>query len=256
VVAAGVWSGQLLADATGQPAWQQLLQPRRGHLLEMQPPTGMPPVHTGMMELSYTAHYSSSSSPGHAQAAGGGGGVDITFTATTSAAGTLLIGERALTEEVSVEARERLAANSLAWPPTAGSSREFSGWGAAPSSDIINAIMRRAATFLPNLAGITSEQLLGSTRVGLRPYAVGGLPAVGPVGSALPGVYVAAGHEGSGLCLGPATAELALHHLLGSEVAPGASQQQRDALLAAAAALMPEQRLLAAAAAVGRGVDK
>jgi hypothetical protein len=47
VVAAGVWSGQLLAGATGQPAWQQLLQPRRGHLLEIPLPDGMPPVHTG-----------------------------------------------------------------------------------------------------------------------------------------------------------------------------------------------------------------
>jgi glycine/D-amino acid oxidase-like deaminating enzyme len=47
VVAAGVWSGQLLADATGQQGWRQLLQPRRGHLLEMQPPAGMPPLHTG-----------------------------------------------------------------------------------------------------------------------------------------------------------------------------------------------------------------
>jgi hypothetical protein len=47
VVAAGVWSGQLLADATGQQGWQQLLQPRRGHLLEMLPPAGMPAIHTG-----------------------------------------------------------------------------------------------------------------------------------------------------------------------------------------------------------------
>jgi hypothetical protein len=47
VVAAGVWSGQLLSAATGQPAWQQLLQPRRGHLLEMLLPEGMPPLRTG-----------------------------------------------------------------------------------------------------------------------------------------------------------------------------------------------------------------
>lgn len=51
VVAAGVWSGRLLADATGQAAWQQLLQPRRGHLLELLPPPGMPPIHTGRLHI-------------------------------------------------------------------------------------------------------------------------------------------------------------------------------------------------------------
>ena len=49
-------------------------------------------------------------------------------------------------------------------------------------------------------------------RVGLRPYTVGGVPLVGPL-PGLPRVLVAAGHEGSGLTLGPATAELVLHHL-------------------------------------------
>lgn len=104
VVAAGVWSGQLLAAATGQPTWQQLLQPRKGHLLEVVPPAGMPLVHTGMMELSYTHHYSATASAAVSAAEGPGEGVhvhagsshqpvDITFTATTSASGTLLIGE-------------------------------------------------------------------------------------------------------------------------------------------------------------------
>ncbi|KAK9821274.1 hypothetical protein WJX74_007314 [Apatococcus lobatus] len=48
-------------------------------------------------------------------------------------------------------------------------------------------------------------------RVGLRPYMVGGAPLIGPL-PGLPHVVVAAGHEGSGLTLGPATAELVLHH--------------------------------------------
>lgn len=77
----------------------------------------------------------------------------------------------------------------------AGSSREFSGWEAVPSRSIISAIMTRAATFLPHLSSITADELLDSTRVGLRPYAVGGLPAIGLV-PGLPGVAVAAGHEG------------------------------------------------------------
>jgi hypothetical protein len=55
-----------------------------------------------MMELSYTQHYSTSSEQQHGPAAGhtssssgsdATAAVDITFTATTSASGTLLIGE-------------------------------------------------------------------------------------------------------------------------------------------------------------------
>ena len=100
VVAAGAWSGQLLAAATGQPSWQQLLQPRRGHLLELQPPKGMARVNHGIMEVAYTKHYSSKmhhqqehlaavESPGTSSE----DEVDVTFTATTSMEGTLLIGE-------------------------------------------------------------------------------------------------------------------------------------------------------------------
>eukprot|EP00955_Chlamydomonas_euryale_P103678 365513-Chlamydomonas_euryale.AAC.8 len=54
VVASGVWSGQLLAEATGQPLWARSLAPRRGHLLELDPPPGMPHLTHGVMEMSYT----------------------------------------------------------------------------------------------------------------------------------------------------------------------------------------------------------
>lgn len=82
--------------------------------------------------------------------------------------------------------------------------------------------------------------------MGLRPYAVGGLPAVGPV-PGLPDVYVAAGHEGSGLCLGPATAELVAHHLLlaGDRAGDGGRQQDMSELLEATRKLLPEHRLAA-----------
>lgn len=61
---------------------------------------GLPLLPAGMMELSYTQHYSTT--PGHHAAQGRdegtssssspAAGVDITFTATTNASGTLLIG--------------------------------------------------------------------------------------------------------------------------------------------------------------------
>lgn len=54
MVAAGVWSGELLSQATGEAAWAKALQPRRGHLLELPRPKGMPVVKRGMMEMSYT----------------------------------------------------------------------------------------------------------------------------------------------------------------------------------------------------------
>jgi len=93
--------------------------------------------------------------------------------------------------------------------------------------------------FLPQLSAVQADSILGTTRVGLRPYALGGLPAIGPV-PGLPNVVVAAGHEGSGLCLGPATAQLVMHHLLADvEDAPQAAGE----LLEATKELLPENRL-------------
>jgi glycine/D-amino acid oxidase-like deaminating enzyme len=102
VVAAGVWSGQLLSAATGSPHWQAALQPRRGHLLEVCPPPGMPRLGAGVMEMAYTKHYAA----GICDMGPADGSydddvdVDITFTATEARNGRLLL----------------------------GSSREFAGW--------------------------------------------------------------------------------------------------------------------------------
>jgi len=40
VVAAGAWSGGWLARALGDAAWEEAVTPRRGHLLELDPPEG------------------------------------------------------------------------------------------------------------------------------------------------------------------------------------------------------------------------
>lgn len=140
VVALGAWSGAFLAQQLADVRWAGAFRPRRGLLLEMPTPPGMPAVSHGLMEVSYTSHYSptagssgtgsavssSSSSSffpltyeavaerqaaalvaskaGAAPAAAAEGtaaeakeaheedGVDITFTATTSASGSLLVG--------------------------------------------------------------------------------------------------------------------------------------------------------------------
>ena len=55
VLAAGAWTGQLLDAALAvQPTWGPLFRPRKGHLLELQPPAGMPRLQHGLMEISYT----------------------------------------------------------------------------------------------------------------------------------------------------------------------------------------------------------
>lgn len=77
----------------------------------------------------------------------------------------------------------RLALSCMTFPAAGsllvGSSREFSGWSPDASPSIIAAILQRAALFMPPLAGIDPASL--NVRVGLRPFAVGGTPIVGPV---------------------------------------------------------------------------
>ena len=193
VVAAGAWSGALLAAATATPAWGAAFAPRRGHLLELERPPGMAPLGHGLMEAAYTRHYSSSGAPDReADDAVQPGATEanarygVTFTAAPSARGTLLL----------------------------GSSREDSaGFGAGPEPGAVAAVLARAAAFLPGLVGLGPGSGI-DVRVGLRPAAIASTPAVGPVPNA-PGLFVAAGHEGSGLLLAPATAELVVGYVLG-----------------------------------------
>ncbi|KAJ9533808.1 hypothetical protein QJQ45_026900 [Haematococcus lacustris] len=238
IVAAGAWSGELLSQATGQPCYQRALQPRKGHLLQLPRPQDMPPLSHGAMEMAYTKHYPAAaltSAPTQAQqqpqqqqqqqqhsdsqptAVVSAGSsccvqqsaheIDITFTATTSADGSLLV----------------------------GSSREFAGWGSQPSPSTIQAVLERAAAFLPHLAPC-SQPSDEAVRVGLRPFAVGGMPLIGPV-PGHPGLFMAAGHEGSGLCLGPATVQLLSAYVTGQ---PGEVNVSRFT------ELLPENRLLCA----------
>lgn len=69
MLAAGAWTGQLMAEAglasgLRQPGsrpgaadaaarWAAAFQPRRGHLLELGRPAGMAPLSAGLMEAGY-----------------------------------------------------------------------------------------------------------------------------------------------------------------------------------------------------------
>ena len=79
--------------------------------------------------------------------------------------------------------------------------------------------MDRSRLFLPAIGQAAAEVV----RVGLRPLAVRGTPFVGPV-NAVPGLFVAAGHEGSGLLLAPVTAHIISDYILdGSSSVAGAA---------------------------------
>ncbi len=55
VVAAGAWTAPFLAAQLGEGSgWGEAIKPRRGHLLEVARPDGMPEVQRGLMECGYT----------------------------------------------------------------------------------------------------------------------------------------------------------------------------------------------------------
>ena len=148
----------------------------------------------------------------HYEPAAGAGdkAANITFTATQDVSGNLLL----------------------------GSSREFAGFDTMPSSAIVKSILERAAHFLPDIAmepftELRLQQMTADaarTRVGLRPFVTGGRPVIGPL-QGVHNVFVAAGHEGSGLTLGPATAELISTHIAGGSMSKSLNPKLSSAFL-------------------------
>ena len=84
-----------------------------------------------------------------------------------------------------------------------GSSREFAGFDTTPDPRVLRAIVRRALRFYPAMAGAT--MLRGFA--GLRPWTPDHLPVVGWA-PGVPGLVVAAGHEGDGIGLAAVTGTL------------------------------------------------
>lgn len=84
-----------------------------------------------------------------------------------------------------------------------GSSREFAGFDDSTSPEIVRAMARAAVRMFPGVGGVRVERSFA----GLRPYTPDGRPIVGEVG-ACRGLFIAAGHEGDGIALGPITGRI------------------------------------------------
>ena len=84
-----------------------------------------------------------------------------------------------------------------------GSSRDVAGFSARPDPAALAEMARRAISLFPFLAAVRAIR----TYTGFRPASPDHLPIIG-ADPAVPGLFHATGHEGAGIGLAPATAEL------------------------------------------------
>jgi D-hydroxyproline dehydrogenase subunit beta len=84
-----------------------------------------------------------------------------------------------------------------------GSSRERRGFDLGVDDAVSDAMVSRAAHLVPALAALPRA----AAWAGLRPWLPDHLPAIGP-SRAVAGLWLATGHEGAGVALGPVTGRL------------------------------------------------
>jgi glycine/D-amino acid oxidase-like deaminating enzyme len=89
-----------------------------------------------------------------------------------------------------------------------GSSRERVGFEPAVREEVTQAMLERAARFVPALRELPKTR----SWCGFRPWLPDGLPAVGQLQS---GVWTSTGHEGAGVCLGPISGRLLAQMICG-----------------------------------------
>jgi glycine/D-amino acid oxidase-like deaminating enzyme len=93
-----------------------------------------------------------------------------------------------------------------------GSSRERRGFDTEVDRAVSGAMVERAARLFPRLAELPEA----AAWAGLRPWLPDHLPAIGP-SRAVPGLWIATGHEGAGVALGPVTGRLIAQLYCGEE---------------------------------------
>ena len=84
-----------------------------------------------------------------------------------------------------------------------GSSRERRGFDTSVDAAVSEAMIARAARLFPRVAALP----VAAAWAGLRPWLPDHLPAIG-ASRAVPGLWLATGHEGAGVALGPVTGRL------------------------------------------------
>lgn len=119
-------------------------------------------------------------------------------------------------EELDLTDRQHRLGVGLAVEQTAhgglliGSTREFVGFDRRNTLAGMEAVARHACRILPALANVNIIR----TFSGLRPHTPDGLPILGPIAE-LPGLIMAAGHEGDGIALAPITGKKVAGYLSG-----------------------------------------
>lgn len=97
-------------------------------------------------------------------------------------------------------------------PMLFGSSREFIGFDRNEQMDAVTGIAARAVRFFPALAGVQIIRCY----TGFRPYTADHLPILGACDE-VPGFYLNTGHEGGGICMGPASGMLVAQVVTGQK---------------------------------------
>lgn len=92
-----------------------------------------------------------------------------------------------------------------------GSSRELVGFDPSINRELLGAMLRRAAEYLPALHQVRALR----TWVGFRPATADKLPLIGRW-PAMDGVWIAAGHEGLGITMSTGTADLIVAGIMGT----------------------------------------
>ena len=90
-----------------------------------------------------------------------------------------------------------------------GASREFAGFDKSNTPDGLREILANAVRLMPGIRGLNVIRTMG----GLRPYSPDSKPLIGYV-DGRPGLFLAAGHEGDGVSLAPATGKMAADLIL------------------------------------------
>ena len=111
-----------------------------------------------------------------------------------------------------------------------GSSRELVGWDAAVNRRVVGRMIERACAFMPALAHLTAVR----TWTGFRPATPDKLPLIGRWPE-IPGLWIAAGHEGLGITTSLGTAAVLADLIAGREPAVDAGAFAPDRAVEVAA---------------------